>query len=678
MPPRVSSFDVFDTVLTRRVGAPEVVLDLLAERLAAPSPAGASPDAGTPVAPAVLAAARRRHERRLIDLTDRHPTLRAIWSEVALALGCPAERAEAWARAEEDLDRELTVALPGAAAMLAEARERGRVVFVSDTPHSEDVVRELLDAAGLWADGDRVFTSSARGATKSRGGLFAVVAAELGLDGDAVVVHAGDNHRADLASPRLEGWSSRLLPAGRLTRYESMLERHSAESARLTSWLAGASRLARLEARGHGVPTAVADVAAGVTAPMLVGYALWVLGQARARGLRRLYFVARDGEVMLAAARPVLAALAPDLELRYLHGSRQPWVLGACATSDVILEHWAQGRTDFTARTTLDRVGLTPERAHALTGFGGAAPGRADTPLTSAERAELAGLVRSEPLLTDVRRAAAASAERTTAYLRQEGLLDDVPFGLVDAGWSGRAAAALDTLLVAAGGRPTTHFFVGLLGAASEGALREGVELVPWLFDRQRLPGSTRGLHDPNVLVEMLCAGTEGRTVDYDVDPASGRVVPVLARPDNEKALAWGLREAQATAVRTATLVAPALTPAMAHVDTAAFAWDGLAAFWGHPTDAEVAAWGTFPGEEEIWPPFAPLARRLTTRALVERVRRGETSLRVNDTWRAGTATASPQPWRGLLRAKAWTDDHRPRLRRLPRRLRLALAARRC
>ena len=32
-----------------------------------------------------------------------------------------------------------------------------------------------------------------------------------------------------------------------------------------------------------------------------------------------------------------------------------------------------------------------------------------------------------------------------------------------------------------------------------------------------------------------------------------------------------------------------------------------LRAFWVHPTKAEAAVWGTFPWEEEIWPPYAPL-----------------------------------------------------------------------
>jgi hypothetical protein len=41
--------------------------------------------------------------------------------------------------------------------------------------------------------------------------------------------------------------------------------------------------------------TAIRDVAAGVAAPALVGFVIWMLEQARQRGLLRLRFLSRDG-----------------------------------------------------------------------------------------------------------------------------------------------------------------------------------------------------------------------------------------------------------------------------------------------------------------------------------------------------------------------------------------------
>ncbi len=671
MPPepsgrRVRSFDVFDTVLTRRVGDPEALLDLLAVRLARAGTASATP--------AAFAAARRRCERELTRRDDLYPTLLRVYEEVAHALNEAPERVELWVQAEEELERELTVAVPGAAELLAQARaEADLVVFVSDTPHSEAFVRQLLERAGLLADDDRVFTSAGRPCSKSVGGFFGAVAQELGPPGSLDLHHVGDNRRSDVAGARLEGWAASWAPQARLTRYERLLEEHAASTSGLTSWLAGASRLARLEATG--VPAPVAQVSAGAFAPLLVGYALWVAGQARLRGVKRLYFVARDGQVMLDVARHVLGVVAPELELRYLHGSRQPWILGASATSEVMLERWVTARRDFTARTALARVELSAEEAHALTGDPLTDPRRQDVPLAADERDRLAALLRMEPLEGLVREAAERTAGDTLAYLRQEGLLDGVPCALVDAGWEGRTAAAFDHLVRRGGGGQADHFVIGMLPSAADPRTEDGVRMTPWLFDRQRDPGSWPGFPAPNLLVEMLCAGSTGRTLGYRVE--GDQVRPVLADLHNQPVLDWGLPQMQAVAVRTAELVAPGLDGTALHTDLRATVESVLRAFWTAPSDEEAHAWGSFPWEEEIWPPFSPVAQRLTTADVMGRLRRGDRRLRRTNSWRAGSAVVSGQPWRTLLRMRAWQETRADRFARISRRVRQEIVLRR-
>ena len=567
--------------------------------------------------------------------------------------------------------------MPGGARLVAESRAAGHpVVFVSDTPHSEEFVRELLVGHGVAQDGDRVFTSSARGVTKSKGGLFTAVAAEVGSTEG--YLHRGDHQRSDLAAARVEGWQSSQVADAKLTRYERSLEKHAEATAGLTSWLAGSSRVARLEAYERGVPRAVADVAAGVMAPMLVGYVLWALGQARMRGLRRLYFVARDGEIMLEVARRLGPVVAPHVELRYLYGSRQPWVLGACASSDVVLRHWAQGRTDFTARTTLERVGVTPEQAfelHRVRGrraiAGGHSPVRG-----RAHRARLADPVGAAPLAGPragrrLRRAhhgvpAPGGPARRDAELpswTRAGAAVPLP-GSTRCSWppAARRSPTSSSGCSAARARTSCAATCSWSRGSSTGSATPG----------RRSASTTRTSWS-----RCSAPARRGRTVDYAVGP-DGLVEPVLDRATNEAALKWGLEEIQRTAVRAAELVAPYLDSEVAtSLDLTAPVSDVLRAFWSQPTRAEVDSWGQFPGEEEIWPPFMPLAQRITGPSMLKRRLRGETSMRPNNTWRAGTAVASNQPWRGLLQAKAWREENRDRLRRIPRRFKLEVQQRR-
>lgn len=663
--PTVHSFDVFDTVMTRHLGDPHAIVDVLGRDL---ERAGALPVRAT-----VFAAARKRFETQLTSTLGRHATLREIYGAVAAALVAEAARGEAWASAEEDLERRVTVPVPGAIERLEAARATGRVVFVSDTPHSEDFVKSLLLQHGLARPEDLVFTSSERQVSKSHGGLFEVVAEALGGGHD--FQHVGDNPRSDVAAARVEGWPGTLLPQGRLSRYERLLEESAGATDNVTSWIAGASRLARLEAAGRGVPRPLAEVGSGALGPLLVGFAVWVTAQARQRGVRRLYFVARDGEVMLAAARHVIGHLAPDLELRYLYGSRKPWIFGATATSEEFLTDWVTARPDYTARTLLARVDLTPEQVVGIEPLGCCGPERADQALTPDERVELAEALQREPLREMVRERAARAAEDTLRYLAQEGLTDGTPSALVDAGWGGRTAQAFDHLLSQVDARHVDHFLIGIRGSREDLGRRGTSRLVPWLFDEQVHPASVSRLPSSHTLIEMLCAGTVGRTMGYEVVEGESR--PVLAAPVNEPVIAWGLPDVHATAARVAELVAPHLSAEVLHVDTSDAVMEVLRAFWVHPSKAESAAWGSFPWEEEIWPPYAPMAQRITTRGIVERLLRGDRQIRRVNSWRAGSATISSQPWQSLLRLRGWQLDNRERFRRVPRRIRLEVASRR-
>lgn len=642
------------------------MIDLLARRLESQGEMA--------VPAATFVAARLRYERQLTADLRRHATLREIYYAVADALSVDRACAARWTEAEERIERELMVPLPGAVEMVAAARASSdALVFLSDTPHTETFLTQLLTDLGVAEPADRVFTSADRRVSKTSGGLFSAVEEEFGPAHR--FIHVGDNRRSDLAAARIEGWSSSLATGGRLSRYEELLERHAGETDHLTSWLAGASRLARLEGQARGMSPPIAHVAAGVLAPTLVGYALWVLAEARRLGVQRLYYVARDGKVMLEAAKHVIGALAPDIELRYLYGSRQPWTLAVGATCEDTLATWVRGKPDATARTLLARVGLTPEDVNGVAELPVLSPDRVDAALTEGEREHLARTLLDDPIRPLVLAAAEQAAAQSVAYLQQEGFSDGVPSALVDAGWSGTTAAAFDRLVDQAGGAAVHHLMLGVLGSKSQAELREKLALTSWLFNQDEHPGLFAELPVPNTLIEMLCADVSGRTLSYE--SRDGRVHPVLAAEVNQPLVDWGLPAMQDVALRVCELVAPRLSQTSTHLDLRPATWAVLRTFWTTPTDAEAHAWGSFPWEEEMWPPFVPVAHRITVSDVIGQAARGDKAIRRRRSWRAGSAVISGQPWRTVLKARAWHDRNRQRVARIPRRLRLELAARR-
>ena len=89
------------------------------------------------------------------------------------------------------------------------------------------------------------------------------------------------------------------------TRFEALL---AAAGGPLAPGFAAAAARARARVPAAAPQAALRDVAAGVAAPMLVSYAAWILRDAARRGLARVYFLARDGQVLFEIAR---AARAP-------------------------------------------------------------------------------------------------------------------------------------------------------------------------------------------------------------------------------------------------------------------------------------------------------------------------------------------------------------------------------
>jgi hypothetical protein len=118
--------------------------------------------------------------------------------------------------------------------------------------------------------------------------------------------------------------------ASEANRYEQIMAAGSLRPGDLTARFARASRVARAAietASEH--ETAIRDVAAGVAAPALVAFIIWIQEQARRRGLRRLRFLSRDGQVLYELTRRLSPLLSVDLDLEYVYCSRLTWSFAA-------------------------------------------------------------------------------------------------------------------------------------------------------------------------------------------------------------------------------------------------------------------------------------------------------------------------------------------------------------
>jgi FMN phosphatase YigB (HAD superfamily) len=583
------SFDVFDTALTRTVCDPHAVFLLVGQ-------AAVRPDCTRLSAVDFKRARIQAEAEARLRKPGGEVTLQDISDGLAAQIGLTKEAAAALRDTELALEEDLLRPVRPVAARIAEVRSSGgRVAFLSDMYLPSSLLRRKLLDFGLLAEGDTLWVSGEEGASKASGELFRRLLSREGLS-PGQVCHWGDHARSDVAVPRRLGICAQPFEPAIPNRYERILERFGEETGGAASFLAGASRLARL-GRDAGTPRerALRDVAAGVAGPTLLSYVMWILDRAKAGGLRRLYFLARDGQMLLKIARLCAPAAGYEGELRYLHASRQSWRLPATEIRDEHSLQWACEDTDFLSpRSFLERMGLSPEELSPMLARHGLAAASWDTNLDKRQRGELRALIADPECRERIASVVRSRREELLAYLGQEGVLAGAPFGIVDLGWHGSLQQSLEQLLRPAGVPPPTGFYFGLSERAAGRRLERA---AAFFYDERNRAGVLQRDYWVEPMLEVFCAADHGLTLRFE--RRDGALAPVLKAPRNERVLAWGLPLVQESILDFVRL-ALANTRVPIEPERLRPAVDALLGeFWNRPTRDEAEAWGSYPYSDD-------------------------------------------------------------------------------
>lgn len=583
---RIRSFDVFDTVLTRNHAVPaDLFVDLGAQLV----------EAGAFRGPAVQfaqvrweseEAARRAVPGGEVVLDEIYAVLRERlrWSQDA-AVDCR-ER-------ELRLEAHSLVGVPEAVAMITEARrDTGAVWFISDMYLPGSFVESVLRREGCYCDGDRLWLSGEHRDSKHAGGLYAKARSLAGGPIESWI-HVGDNPHADVKMATRHGISSRWYSNARLSLREQELRGHDRFVPSWRSRTAAACRLTRLLGAPGVVPekrpiwTSSSDVAG----PLIFAYVWWCLAKASEMGLRRLYFVARDGQILHRVAELLVREWKLPVRPVYLYGSRQAWHLaGLTSLADKDLEAWLfQGAKKLTLMRLLQRLGLSPTELAASLEAAGFQKRSWDDPLIRAGLERAKNWLAQPEICARVLEVAAARRELLGDYLEQAGVFEDERWAVVDIGWHGNMQKSLTKALSALG---KSTAFAGLYF----GLVREVTSLAgqPVRAMWNELFGSTFPV-ELTYISELFMAADHGSVAGYR-RAETGAVVPVLNRPVNEQAVAWGLPVHQAAVADLAGKLSTHLgeDPA-ALADFCRAACQLFESTFRNPTRDEATCWGKLP-----------------------------------------------------------------------------------
>lgn len=321
------------------------------------------------------------------------------------------------------------------------------------------------------------------------------------------------------------------------SRYEKLLAGADAASWQ-GSRLSGIARSLRISHdRRTAAEAEVVSTATGVVAPLVFFFTATLLRAAVRRGLRRIYFLARDGQIFMKVARELVQAWQLDIEVRYLYCSRESLLLPGFQEMGDFERNWATWGylSTITTSEIERRLGLRPGQLLPFLNGEHLAAYRADAGRPVAKR-DLPALHRAlgNPALAElVRETTQPIFELTLAFLAQEGLCDGVPYALADTGWRGSSQYALSAVLQKGGVRPQEGLFGFYVGLNCDAHLFGNDTLEAFLFDWRT---SNRDYTLYNfICFEMLFASEHGRTRGYRQEP--GRIAPVLTEAPSEEHL---------------------------------------------------------------------------------------------------------------------------------------------
>lgn len=270
------------------------------------------------------------------------------------------------------------------------------------------------------------------------------------------------------------------------------------------------------------------EAALFVIAPVLCKYVLWVLSEAINSGKKRLYFLARDGYSMYKVASEICIKLNLPIECRYLYCSRyalrgaEYWLL-----KENSMDYICLGGMEVTFAKVMSRAGLTNEETLKVAEHLGYTARMTET-MSYSEVKALAPVLVSCPIFMDLM--IAHSKEKyplVCEYLKQEGMLEDIPYAIVDSGWVGSMQKSLQHILASKGYQGTLEGYYFGMYEYPKGVDADTYHV--WYFGpKEEL---RRKVYFNNNLFECIFSSPESMTIGYEW--SGERYQPLFEKKEN-------------------------------------------------------------------------------------------------------------------------------------------------
>lgn len=431
------SFDVFDTLLQRKVWVPGDVIALTAHR--------AQSELGIPAEDFISARreAKKHSTKHEVPLTERYEIIGKI-------LKVDAATASQLYSFEIEIEKGLLEARTVGKLALEYAQSKGkRVIITSDTYFTEEQIREFLTDAEIFPD--EFYASSTYDQTKEAGGLYKVL---LEKEKDKLL-HVGDNYKADITNANANQINSSWVISNH-DQFKSSMPQFVRSKGPY-----GAIKNGLIQRNITGYPSITngAGYTSGksynlgysIVGDMMLAFAAWIIEKAKIDGVKTLFFLARDGEIVKKVADELLERIPGNtIKTHYLLASRRSTRVASLRSEDDVFNEIEQVVSEYSKNPNKSDLGQYLSLRFGLSDDLLSQLGINDLNelINSAEKDSTPELLhnwlKSEPLIASILKNASEERALYSEYLDESGFIQsDAPIGIVDIGHNGSLQASL-------------------------------------------------------------------------------------------------------------------------------------------------------------------------------------------------------------------------------------------
>lgn len=294
---RIIVFDVFDTLLTRPLLNPEIIKNIVAERIG-----GRAGDLYLEFRAAAESQARRKAGRDI--------GMDAIFSEFIVMTGLSSEITQQLRDLEEAVEMEIVTPRPEVVELLQKAISSGkRVVLASDMYLPKSLIEMMLQRHGIcgWHD---FYLSSENGFRKDTGDFYRQLLIRENASPNEILI-IGDNEHSDLQIPSNLG-IDRCIHAMRPVELARAMPRLGAIVEKIIFDTDINKQLTLgtiVQGNFHPlffpqfepsdlIPSSPRAIGFTVVGPLILSFVQWLATKAAVDGIQCLYFLSREGQIL--------------------------------------------------------------------------------------------------------------------------------------------------------------------------------------------------------------------------------------------------------------------------------------------------------------------------------------------------------------------------------------------